>query len=422
MKKKRIFPSVLAFAMLLSACTGIPFSPSTPTTAPTTEATTTQASDATTEAVTEAPTEVTTETTLPTEPLDAAQQLLSEMTLREKVGQLFIIRPDSLDLSLSQEQINDASATGVTKLTDAMRQTLQDYPVGGIIQFGKNIVSPDQITAFNEALQSASDIPLFLCIDEEGGLVARLANHKAFDLPKYKNAASIQTVADAQEMGRTIGTYLLKYGFTLDFAPVADVNTNPDNPIIGTRAFSSDPQTAAELASAMASGLKDAGICAVFKHFPGHGDTAEDSHSGIAVTYKTAAEMRECEWIPFSAASSDDCVMVGHIATPAITGDLTPATLSHTLVTEILKEELGFTGLVITDSLAMGAITESYTAGEAALAALEAGCDILLMPNGLTEAFDAIVSAVENGTYSEDALNATVLRILRYKQSHDLLP
>lgn len=302
-----------------------------------------------------------------------------------------------------------------------MRQTLQDYPVGGIIQFGKNIVSPDQITAFNEALQSASDIPLFLCVDEEGGLVARLANHKAFDLPTYKNAASIQTEDDAHEMGATIGAYLAEYGFTLDFAPVADVNTNPDNPIIGTRAFSSDPQTAATLASAMASGLREAGICAVFKHFPGHGDTAEDSHSGIAVSYKTAAEMRECEWIPFVTAGSTDCVMVGHIATPAITGDLTPATLSHTIVTEILKEELGFSGLVVTDSLAMGAITESYTAGEAALAALEAGCDLLLMPNGLTEAFDAIVSAVENGSYSEDALNATVLRILRFKQAHSLI-
>lgn len=413
MKKKRIFPSLLAFTLLLSACAGIPLSPSTPTTAPTTEATT--------EATTEVQTEATTETTLPTEPLGPIETLLSEMSLREKVGQLFIIRPDSLDLSLSQEQINNASADGVTALTDAMREALQDYPVGGIIQFGKNIVSPDQITAFNEALQSASDIPLFLCVDEEGGLVARLANHKAFDLPTYKNAASIQTEDDAHEMGATIGAYLAEYGFTLDFAPVADVNTNPDNPIIGTRAFSSDPQTAATLASAMASGLRESGICAVFKHFPGHGDTAEDSHSGIAVSYKTAAEMRECEWIPFATAGSTDCVMVGHIATPAITGDLTPATLSHTIVTEILKEELGFSGLVVTDSLAMGAITESYTAGEAALAALEAGCDLLLMPNGLTEAFDAVVSAVENGSYSEEALNATVLRILRFKQAHGLI-
>lgn len=356
-----------------------------------------------------------------TAPPDSVEILFSQMTLREKVGQLFIVRPDSLDLTLSQEQINDASVDGVTELTEAMRQTLENYPVGGFVQFSKNIVSPAQILAFNSALQEASAIAPFLCIDEEGGTVARLANHKAFDLPKYKNAASVGTVAAALEMGNTIGGYLAEYGFNLDFAPIADVNTNPENPIIGTRAFSSDPLTATALASSMAEGLKAQGICATFKHFPGHGDTAEDSHSSIAVTYKTAAEMRSCEWLPFLSATDADLIMVGHIAAPAITGNLTPATLSHKLVSEILREELGFSGLIVTDSLSMGAITENYSPGEAALAALEAGCDILLMPNGLTEAFDAIVSAVENGNYSEDALNTTVLRILRFKQAHGMI-
>lgn len=356
-----------------------------------------------------------------TAPPDSVEILFSQMTLREKVGQLFIVRPDSLDLALSQEQINDATVDGVTELTEAMRQTLENYPVGGFVQFSKNIVSPAQILAFNSALQEASAIAPFLCIDEEGGTVARLANHKAFDLPKYKNAASVGTVAAALEMGNTIGGYLAEYGFNLDFAPIADVNTNPENPIIGTRAFSSDPLTATALAGSMAEGLKAQGICATFKHFPGHGDTAEDSHSSIAVTYKTAAEMRSCEWLPFLSATDADLIMVGHIATPAITGNLTPATLSHKLVSEILREELGFSGLIVTDSLSMGAITENYSPGEAALAALEAGCDILLMPNGLTEAFDAIVSAVENGNYSEDALNTTVLRILRFKQAHGMI-
>lgn len=226
---------------------------------------------------------------------------------------------------------------------------------------------------------------------------------------------------EAAEMGNVIGAYLRNYGFNMDFAPVADVNTNPDNPVIGTRAFSSDPEEAATLAVAMASGLNAQGITAVFKHFPGHGDTAEDSHSSIAVSYKSAEEMASCEWLAYRTLTDTDCVMVGHIATPEITGTLVPASLSHTLVTDILKGELGFEGPVITDSLSMGAITENYTPGEAAIAALEAGCDILLMPNGLAEAFEAVVSAVEDGTFPEETLDAIVTRILTFKQAQGLL-
>ena len=356
-----------------------------------------------------------------TDPLDGIDLLMRQMTLRQKVGQLFIVRPDSLDPTLSQEQIDDSKAEGVTTLTDSMTATLADYPVGGIIMFAKNITSPAQITAFNEALQDASEIPLFISVDEEGGLVSRLANNKAFDLPQYESAAAIEDAAQAFTMGSTIGSYLSEYGFNMDFAPVADVNTNPDNPVIGTRAFSSDAQTAAELASSMAEGLRQQGIIAVFKHFPGHGDTAEDSHSQLAISHKTADEMENCEWLPFLKAGSGDCVMVGHIAVPEITGDLTPATMSRQVVSNILKNQLNFQGLVITDSLAMGAITSAYSPGEAALGALEAGCDLLLMPNGLQEAFDAVVAAVENGTYSEAHLDETVRRILQFKLDLDLL-
>lgn len=361
------------------------------------------------------------ETAPATEPPSAIELLMQEMSLREKVGQLFIVRPDALDLALTQEQINDSKADGVTAVTEELTAALKQYPVGGVVMFAKNIASPEQITQFNRDLQSISRIPLFISVDEEGGLVSRLANSKAFDLPQYQSAASIQDAAQAFEMGSTIGGYLKEYGFNMDFAPVADVNTNPDNPVIGTRAFSSDPETAAQLASAMAEGLRQQEIIAVFKHFPGHGDTAEDSHTGIAISYKTAEEMRACEWLPFLEAESTDCVMVGHIAVPEITGDLTPASLSHPVVTGILREELGFQGLVVTDSLAMGAITGEYPPGEAALAALEAGCDLLLMPNGLAEAFDAVVAAVEDGTYSEAKLDETVSRILHFKLEHDLL-
>lgn len=289
---------------------------------------------------------------------------------------------------------------------------------------GKTFPPPRQVTAFNQALQEASSIPLFIGVDEEGGSVARLANHPGFDLPQYESAGAVGATGDpenAREMGRVIGAYLKEYGFNLDFAPVADVNTNPQNPVIGDRAFSSQPRQAAQMASAMAEGLAQEGIIPVFKHFPGHGDTAEDSHSGIAVTYKTAQEMESCEWIPFSQVPEGAWVMVGHIAAPEITGDLTPASLSPALVTGLLREQLGFEGLVVTDSLAMGAITQEYTPGQAALEALNAGCDLLLMPAGLEEAFEAVVTAVENGTLSQEQLDQSVERILEYKLEYGLL-
>ncbi len=352
------------------------------------------------------------------------ESLMAGMSLREKVGQLFLVRPDALDPSQTQEETDDSDAPGVKELTPAMEEMLEKFPVGGVVLFGKNLSSPRQVTAFNQALQEASSIPLFIGVDEEGGSVARLANHPGFDLPQYESAGAVGATGDpenAREMGRVIGAYLKEYGFNLDFAPVADVNTNPQNPVIGDRAFSSQPRQAAQMASAMAEGLAQEGIIPVFKHFPGHGDTAEDSHSGIAVTYKTAQEMESCEWIPFSQVPEGAWVMVGHIAAPEITGDLTPASLSPALVTGVLREQLGFEGLVVTDSLAMGAITQEYTPGQAALEALNAGCDLLLMPAGLEEAFEAVVTAVENGTLSQEQLDQSVERILEYKLEYGLL-
>lgn len=351
------------------------------------------------------------------EPTPAAETTLTaaDLTLEEKVGQLFIIRPDSLDLTLPQEQIDDAKADGVTELTDAMRDALQKYPVGGVCQFGKNIVDPEQITAFNAALQEAPDIPLFISVDEEGGAVARLANKDTFDLPRYESAAAVGAEgADvACAMGQTIGGYLRTYGFNMDFAPDADVNTNPDNPIIGTRAFSSDAATAAEMAAAAADGLRTGGILPTLKHFPGHGDTAEDSHTALAVTYKTLDELQACELLPFAADTGLHAVMVGHIAAPNVTGDGTPATLSPQLVALIPDAE---NTLIVTDSLAMDAITAAYTPGEAAVQALQAGCDVLLMPNSLPEAYAAVLEAVQNGTISEERLDRSVNKILLYKQ------
>ena len=338
------------------------------------------------------------------------------LTLEQKVGQLFIVRPDALDLTLSQETINDVHADGVTAVTNDMRKTLQQYPVGGICQFGKNIESPSQLARFNADLQAASATPLLIAVDEEGGLIARLANSDAFNLPRYASAAAVGASgdpADAREMGQTIGSYLKTYGFNMDFAPDADVNTNPDNPIIGERAFSSDAATAAQMAAAAADGLRENGILPTLKHFPGHGDTAEDSHTDLAVTYKTREELENCELLPFAADTGLHAVMVGHIAAPNVTGDMTPATLSPTLIGMIPDAE---NALIVTDSLAMDAITAAYTPGEAAVLAIQAGCDVLLMPNSLPEAYAAVLDAVQNGTISEARLDQSVNKILYYKE------
>lgn len=362
--------------------------------------------------------------TEPSQTEDEIELILQRMTLREKVGQLFIIRPDALDVSQTTEQIEASSADGVTELSSAMVAMLDNYPVGGIVMFGKNISTPGQITEFINNLQNAGNTPLFMAVDEEGGLVARLANNAAFDVRKYKSAAAVGESGDttvAMDMGATIGTYLRRYGFNLDFAPVADVNSNPNNTVIGNRAFSSDANIAANMAKAMAEGLKQQQIIPTFKHFPGHGDTAEDSHNGIAVSYKTKKEMEICEWLPYESLTTRDCVMVGHIATPEITGNLTPASMSYEIVNGILREQLNFEGVVITDSLEMGAITDEYTAAEAAVSAIKAGCDILLCPDNLQEAFEAVIEAVENGTISEERINESVYRILQLKQTYGLL-
>lgn len=353
---------------------------------------------------------------------------LASMTLREKVGQLFLVRPDALEEALSQDVIDDVDAAGVTKVSDTMRAFLQQYPVGGVVLFGKNITDAAQLQTLIGDLQEASAVPLLIGVDEEGGAVARLANARGFDLPQYESAASVgaQGPQAVQEMAVTIGTYLTEYGISLDFAPVADVNTNPDNPIIGTRAFSSDPQTAADCVAAAVQGFEQTGVLCCLKHFPGHGDTAQDSHDGAVSTGKTMEELRGCEFLPFAAGiqAGARLVMVGHIQAPnAVTGTDSemPATFSRTMITDVLRGELGFTGVVVTDSLSMGAVTDAYTPDEAAVLALQAGTDLLLMPAGLARAYDGVLAAVEDGRLSEERIDESVRRILALKQQAGLL-
>ncbi len=348
-----------------------------------------------------------------------AEKILNSMTLEEKVGQLFIIRPDQLEINLSLEDIhNDSKVPGVKNLTALMLATLKKYPAGGFVFFGKNIKSPKQLKNFIQELKNASKVSPIMAIDEEGGQITRIAKKKSFNVPKYKTMEAIGKTGDPQkayDAAKTIASYLKEYGFTLNFAPVADINTNPQNIIIGSRAFGSDPELVSKMVSAYLDGLHSQGILGNIKHFPGHGDTTNDTHSGYVAINKTWDELLQAELIPFcDNFKKTDAVMIAHITLQNITHDNLPATLSKEFITGKLKNELGYNGLIITDALNMKAIRENYSSAEAATLAFEAGCDILLMPYDYREAFDALLNAVKSGRISEERLNKSVLKILLF--------
>ncbi|MBN7773834.1 glycoside hydrolase family 3 protein [Clostridium aminobutyricum] len=363
--------------------------------------------------------------TPPSKPLSKAEQLIKSMTLEEKIGQLFIIRPESLELNLTTEQISNAKAYGATELDSQMIESLKRYPIGGVVIFQKNILSPAQLTDFIDEIQEQSKIPVFVGIDEEGGSVSRIANSKEFDVTKYESMETIGLTEDsknAQNVGITIGSYLKQYGFNLNFAPVADVNTNPDNIVIGNRSFGSDPALVAKMVSAEIDGLHETGVMSCIKHFPGHGDTKGDTHKGFVSTEKTWEELKECELIPFmNAFKQTDMVMISHITAPNITSDGLPSSLSNEMIEGKLRTELNYDGVVITDSMAMGAITQEYTSSTAAIKSILGGADIILMPENFVEAYDGIYDAVKNGTISEKRIDESVLRILSLKEKYDLL-
>ncbi len=347
--------------------------------------------------------------------------LLSKLSVEEKVGQLFIVRPDQLDMSIDPNY-SSGSAT-VQYVTDAMAQVLRDYHLGGVIVFAGNIKNPGQLQEMTAAINAGSRVLPFISVDEEGGTVARIGSgrSKGFDVPRYYSAASEASSGGeggVYNMGLNIGSYLKAYGFNLDFAPVADVNTNPRNRVIGNRAFSSDPYTASVMVTAFINGLHANGVLSTIKHFPGHGDTTSDTHTGYVAVYKTWEELQGAELIPFKDNfDKTDLVMVAHITLPNITSDGLPASLSGELITGRLRGELGYNGLVVTDALAMGAIAKNYSASDTALLAFKAGCDILLDPGNLPEAYSAILGAVNSGDIPMERLDESVLRILRAKST-----
>ncbi len=339
---------------------------------------------------------------------DPIMQFMDTMTLEEKVAQLFIIRPEDIGVITSAAQMTP--------------ELLARYPVGGFIVAPQNILNERQITDFCAAMK-AGRIPAFVSTDEEGGRISRFANHSAFDLPKYTSPEAVGSSGnreDALEMGNTIGRYLSRYGVNMNFAPVADVNTNPNNPVIGDRAFSSDPVIAAQMSRAMAQGLQQNHVIPVYKHFPGHGDTAEDSHSKLAISYKTLAHLETCEWLPYQELGPDVCVMIAHVALPNVTGNMTPATMSAEIIQDYLRQKLGFSGVVITDGMDMGAISNTYSSDEAAVSVILAGCDMILLPENFVHAYAAVLEAVENGTLTEERINESIYRILLLKNAYGL--
>ena len=337
---------------------------------------------------------------------DPAEELLAVMTLREKICQLFVVYPSAI--------------TGVSKVTaagDATRRALETWPVGGLLYDRSNMVSQEQVRTMLANTQSYSKIPLILTCDEEGGRVNRLmgtvGTTKIGPMLDYKD----QGTETAAENARTIASDLISCGFNMDLAPVADVWSNPANTVIGDRAYSDSFQQAAELVAAAVEGFHAGGTACTLKHFPGHGDTSADSHYGSVYVHKTLEELRQAELIPFQAGidAGADAVMMGHMILDQI--DDQPALFSYHLVTGLLREEMGFTGVVMTDSLQMQAMTDHYGSGEIAVGAVKAGVDILLCPRSLKDGVEALTEAVESGEITEERIDESVLRILRLKQS-----
>lgn len=349
-----------------------------------------------------------------TDPMyEQAMQIATGLTLEQRVAQMFMITPDAL-----------TGVSGATRAGDSTRSAFAQYPVGGLVYMSANLTGPDQTTEMLSNMKNFSQdtvgLPIFLGVDEEGGTVTRIASNQEFGVTDVGNMSAVGASGDAQNAynaGSTIGTYLNNLGFNMDFAPVADVLSNPDNAVVKDRSFGSDSQLVADMVCAEMNGLNEHQIAPVIKHFPGHGATSGDSHDGVVTIEKSLDELMANELIPFQQAinSGASFVMVGHISVPAITGDNTPASLSNTMVTGVLRNQMGFHGVVITDAMDMGAITASYSSADAAVAAINAGVDIILMPDDFKSAYQGVLDAVANGTISEERINESAARIIKAK-------
>lgn len=328
-----------------------------------------------------------------------------EMPLEDKVAGLFVVTPEAI--------------TGVgtaVKAGDGTRQALEANPVGGLIYFKKNIQSEEQLKEMLANTAQYARYPLFLAVDEEGGSVSRVGSALG---PKMDSAGDIGATGDpenAYQAGATIGASLSGLGFNLDFAPVADL-ANVEGSVMLGRAYAADAATASSFVNSMVRGLEEQNVTACLKHFPGMGSTTQDTHDGRSFTERTEEQFWAEDLAVFRAGIDNgaNMIMVSHMAAPALTGDNEPSIFSRVLVTDILRDQMGFQGVIITDALSMSAIAEYYGADEAAIMAVLAGCDMLLMPEDYQKAYQGVLEAVRNGNIDEERINDSLRRIYRIK-------
>lgn len=343
---------------------------------------------------------------------ERAADKTASLTLEQKVAQLFIVRPESI-----------TGVDTVTQAGPATEEALRAYPVGGIAYFQKNLLDPDQTAAMLANAQAYSEeavgLPLFTCVDEEGGTVSRVGGNPGFPIENVGDMADVGAAGDpaaAEEVARTIGTYLHDLGFNVDFAPDADICGDPAVDVMALRSFGTDPQLVATMVEAQVKGFASADMLCSAKHFPGIGGVAGDSHEGAIVSEKTLDELRAFELVPFKAAIAADVpfIMVGHLSVPNATGDDTPASINPAIVTDLLRGELGYRSLIITDSMGMGAVGD-VAPEQVGVAALEAGVDIVLMPEDFAATYQGVLDAVHDGRLTEARIDESVQRVVRVK-------
>ncbi|MEU6601047.1 glycoside hydrolase family 3 protein [Streptomyces flaveolus] len=352
--------------------------------------------------------------------------LISGMTLEEKVGQLFVMRVYGHSATAPDQADVDANLTEIGVRTAA--ELIAKYRVGGIIYFAwaHNTRDPHQIADLSNGIQRASldqprGLPVLIATDQEHGAVCRIGKPATL-FPGAMAIGAGGSRSDARALGRISGAELRAMGVNQDYSPDADVNVNPANPVIGVRSFGADPEAVAGLVAAEVKGYQAAGVAATAKHFPGHGDTAVDSHYGFPVITHSRELWEELDAVPFRAAirAGIDSIMTAHIQFPALDDSGDPATLSRPILTGILREELGYDGAVITDSLGMQGVRTKYGDDRVPVLALKAGVDQLLNPPSLDVAWNAVLKAVREGELTEARLDESILRILRLKARRGL--
>ncbi|MGW2407633.1 glycoside hydrolase family 3 protein [Streptomyces sp. NPDC001739] len=357
---------------------------------------------------------------------DRLRRLIARMTPEEKVGQLFVMRvygesatdPAPADVAANQKEIGVANAA----------ELIAKYHVGGIIYFGwaHNTREPHQIAELSNGIQKAAaaqrvPVPVLISTDQEHGIVARVGAPATL-FPGAMALGAGGSREDARTAGRIAGQELAAMGIRQDYAPDADVNVNPANPVIGVRSFGADPQAVARMVGGQVRGYQDGGVAACAKHFPGHGDTDTDSHVGLPYIHHTAEEWERLDAPPFKAAiaAGIDSIMTAHIVVPAFDASEDPATLSRPILTGLLRERLGYDGVVVTDSLGMEGVRKKYGDARVPVLALKAGVDQLLNPPDLSVAHGAVLKALRDGELSEHDLDAKLLRILLLKERRGL--